>query len=125
LGKAAKEVPALANAVPVAQVQATAQALVALADGIVQGKPLPADNSEVVRLAHDTIEATQALLKQGLPQLDQMLAERESGLLQARWAVDGMTLLCVLMAGYLLYCFYRVTRRHGGGAPPPGGHDRW
>jgi len=110
LGKAFKDSPTQGAALPLQQVKASAEALTALADGIVQGKPLPAEAAQTVRLGNDTVQAAEALLQRGLPMLDDMLAQREQHLSDTRSVVDGMTLLCVLMAGYLLYCFYRVTR---------------
>jgi methyl-accepting chemotaxis protein len=138
LGKAFKDAPELARTMHLEQVQSAAVAFMAMADGVVQGKPLPLDAVEVIRLGNATVMATETLLHQGLPMLDDMLAQREQHLSGARIAVDGMTLLCVLMAGYLLYCFYRVTRggmeevRHHLSAmtdgdlttqPRPWGHD--
>ncbi len=110
MGKAAQDVPSLAQRLPLVELEEAATSLTALADGVVGGKPVPADTREVSQWGSQTVRAARAMASQGMPELDALLAQREGRLQGARAMVNGLTGLCLLAAIYLLLCFYRVTR---------------
>ncbi|TBO34549.1 HAMP domain-containing protein [Aquabacterium lacunae] len=54
--------------------------------------------------------AADAFMQRGLSTLDGLLAERQRATQQAMTAAGVLTLSCLLLAGYLLKCFYMVTK---------------
>jgi methyl-accepting chemotaxis protein len=97
-------------ALPLEALREPVASLVALAADRVAGKPLPPDVNEVNRAGNAAVQAGFRLFHAGLPALDGLLAERERDLQREVWAVSVLTTVCVVLAAYLLYCFYRVTR---------------
>jgi len=53
----------------------------------------------------------QSFYDQGLPLLDSLLQARLAAMQQRMWLAAGLAVLALLMAGYLFYSFYLVTRR--------------
>ncbi len=58
----------------------------------------------------EAIDRLYAFYDKGLPALDKLLARRLDGLQTRLYTVSAVALLCVLVAAYLFYCFFLVTR---------------
>ncbi|MBI2733917.1 MAG: HAMP domain-containing protein [Aquabacterium sp.] len=110
LGKAAREVPGLLSRVPLDALQRASSGLVRIADDLVQGRPMPTSTQPMLEASAETMAAADTLSHLGMNELDGMLSHRQAELGSARAWVNGLTGLCVLLAFYLLLCFYRVTR---------------
>ncbi|WP_290867551.1 methyl-accepting chemotaxis protein [Aquabacterium sp.] len=110
LGKAGRDVPGLQATLPTATLKDASQALLDMATTAMGGGVQGTDADKVAKVGTEAVAAAYKLVADGVPVLDGLLADREARLVRSEWAVNVLTVLCVLMAAYLLYCFYRVTR---------------
>jgi methyl-accepting chemotaxis protein len=110
LGKAERDHANLRQELGIEGVHRSAMVLTEIAAKALDGQPLPTDTSEVTRQGTEAADGAFKVAQSGLAVLDGLLAERQLRLKESMWAVDLLTLVCVMAAAYLLYCFYRVTR---------------
>lgn len=65
---------------------------------------------EAFKIGQDTVAQFVGFYDTGLPVLDQLLEAREQKLVTSRNLVFAVSAFFVLLAGYLFYCFFLVTR---------------
>jgi methyl-accepting chemotaxis protein len=110
MGKAGGEMPELGARERVAELQAHVQPLLTLAQARVGGAGEQGDAGQVRGLAAEALQAGGDFMAFAWPKLDDALSIRQSEVRRTSVMVNALTCVCVLMAGYLLFCFYRVTR---------------
>ena len=107
LNKARAADPDTARQLTVSAPEATAAFLKQLAQTFPPGQDVvTGDRNAFVGLANQTLELQFAQVMTNLGVLDQLLAQRESKLNQALWWTLGVTLMGILVAGYLTMGFY-------------------
>jgi methyl-accepting chemotaxis protein len=110
VGKAAIAVPEVKQLLPLRELQQAVQAQLQPAVQALSDERVGQDAAAFTAQGDATAAAADAFMQRGLRALDRLLAERERANHHAMIAAGVLTLTCMLLAGYLLKCFYMVTK---------------